>query len=184
MKFHAQFFTGIRKKVSCQELNANGTKGGVLLSRLLCCLPLLLLLTGNGFLASSQSDAQLQTERIKIIVNRLRNNLSIPEDILISVVPKNKRLISVERTKEPHDAFILCFEQDFLDSLDDSDLTAAIAHELGHVWIFTHHPYLQTELLANQIALKMVTKESLEKVYERVWKDTGTKRDIGDLLGE
>jgi len=62
-------------------------------------------------------------------------------------------------------------------------LSASIAHELGHVWIFTHHPYLQTELLANQIALKVVTREELERVYEKVWKDKG-KGDLKDFLGE
>jgi hypothetical protein len=184
MKFHLRSLYASRGKVSRQESSASGTKGRVLFSGFVCCLALLLFLTGNGLLANNQPDTEHQTERIRAIVNRLRNDLSIPEDILISIVPKNKRLISVEQTKEPHNAFLLSFEEDFLDTLDDSDLTAAIAHELGHVWIFTHHPYLQTELLANQIALKVVTKKSLERVYERVWKDTGTKRDIEDLLGE
>ena len=77
---------------------------------------------------------------------------------------------------------MLSLDRNFLDTLDDSELTAAIAHELGHVWIFTHHPYLQTELLANQIAMKVVTRESLEKVYQRVWKDKGTKGDIEEFL--
>jgi predicted Zn-dependent protease len=67
--------------------------------------------------------------------------------------------------------------------LDDNELSASIAHELGHVWIFTHHPYLQTELLANQIALKVVTRENLEKIYEKVWKDRG-KGDLREFLGE
>ncbi|MCI0721982.1 MAG: hypothetical protein L0338_23875, partial [Acidobacteria bacterium] len=63
------------------------------------------------------------------------------------------------------------------------ELSASIAHELGHVWIFTHHPYLQTELLANQIALRVVAREDLEKTYEKVWKDKG-KGDIKEFLGE
>ena len=67
--------------------------------------------------------------------------------------------------------------------LDDNELSASIAHELGHVWIFTHHPYLQTELLANQIALRVVTRENLEKIYEKVWKDKG-KGDLKEFLGE
>ena len=90
----------------------------------------------------------------------------------------------MERSKDRHKAFILSLDQNFLDTLGDSELTAAIAHELGHVWIFTHHPYLQTELLANQIAMKVVTRESLEKVYDRVWKDKGTKGDLKGFLGE
>ena len=42
----------------------------------------------------------------------------------------------------------------FLDTLTDDEVEAEVAHELGHVWIFTHHAYLQTEGLANQIAMR------------------------------
>ena len=48
-----------------------------------------------------------------------------------------------------------------------------VAHELGHVWIYTHHPYLQTEQLANQIAMRVVSRESLDSVYGKVWADAG-----------
>ena len=44
-----------------------------------------------------------------------------------------------------------------------------VAHELGHVWIFTHHPYLQTEAGANQIAERLVARQTLERVYAKVW---------------
>jgi hypothetical protein len=32
-------------------------------------------------------------------------------------------------------------------------LRAVIAHEFGYIWIFTHHPFFQTEALTNQKAL-------------------------------
>jgi len=54
---------------------------------------------------------------------------------------------------------------------------------LGHVWIFTHHPYLQTELLANQVALRVVSRENSERIYEKVWKDKG-KRGLKEFLDE
>ena len=75
------------------------------------------------------------------------------------------------------------FDENFLSTLDDAELSASIAHELGHVWIFEDHPYLQTELLANQVALRVVTRENLASIYERVWKDKG-KGDIKEFLGE
>ena len=75
------------------------------------------------------------------------------------------------------------FDETFINGLEDSELSASIAHELGHVWIFTHHPYLQTELLANQVALKVVSRENLESIYEKVWKDKG-KGDFKEFLGE
>ena len=53
--------------------------------------------------------------------------------------------------------FKLAIDVAFLEALTDDELEAAIAHELGHVWVFTHHPHLQTEELANQIALRVVS---------------------------
>jgi Zn-dependent peptidase ImmA (M78 family) len=58
-----------------------------------------------------------------------------------------------------------------------------VAHELGHVWIFTHHPYLQTEQLANQIAMRLVARETLEPIYEKLWKRLGVTGDLSTYLG-
>jgi hypothetical protein len=143
-----------------------------------------LLFPANQLRASSKLEAKRSNKRIQSIVDRLRIDLSIQEDVFVSVVADNKRLVSVERCKKRRNVFMLSFDHNFLSTLDDTELTAAIAHELGHVWIFTHHPYLQTELLANQIALKVATRESLERVYEKVWKDKGTKGSLKDFLGE
>jgi len=143
----------------------------------------LLFFSGNKLFGNNRPEARRGTKRIKAIVDRFRHDLSIAEKVSISVVAKNDRLVSVERSKERRGAFILSFDENFLITLDDSELSASIAHELGHIWIFTHHPYLQTELLANQIALKVVTRENLEKVYEKVWKDKG-KGDIKEFLGK
>lgn len=184
MKFHLRSHHASQKKSPRQHGRTGGIDGRWLCSALVCCLPMLLLLSGECLLGGTKPEADSRIERVRTIVDRLRNNLSIPNEVFVSIVPKNKRLISVERTKDARAAFILSFDGNFLDTLNDNELTAAIAHELGHIWIFTHHPFLQTELLANQIAMKAVTRESLEQVYERVWKDTGTKRDIQDLLGQ
>ena len=116
-------------------------------------------------------------------MDRFRQDLSIRERVIVSVVAKNEKLVSVERSKHRPGTFVLSFDENFLSTLDDHELSASIAHELGHVWIFTHHPYLQTELLANQIALRVVTRENLEMIYEKVWKDKG-KGDLKQFLGE
>jgi hypothetical protein len=146
-------------------------------------LPWLLFLAGSNLFGSTRPEEKRGTARIKTIIDRLRRDLSISEQVLVSIVPKNDKLVSVERSKHRRGAFVLSFDENFLSSLDDNELSASIAHELGHVWIFTHHPYLQTELLANQIALRVVTRESLEKTYEKVWKDKG-KGDLKAFLGE
>ena len=58
-----------------------------------------------------------------------------------------------------------------------------MAHELGHVWIYTHHPFLQTEELANEIAMRVVSRELLESLYQKVWERTGTKGKLTYLPG-
>jgi Zn-dependent protease with chaperone function len=111
-------------------------------------------------------------------VDDFRTRLTIPDAVAVSIVPENKLVVSVERLRDRDLGFTVTFEADFLESLDEAELGAVIAHELGHVWIFTHHPYLQTEELANEIALRVVSRKSLDGVYEKVWKRTGTKGDL------
>ena len=116
-------------------------------------------------------EAALQEE-----VDALRSRLSIPVAVSASIVEVNPLLVSVEASKDAAGAFLLSFERRFLANLTADELRAVIAHELGHVWIFTHHPYLQTERLANDVAMRVVSRESLEHVYAKVWQQGGTRR--------
>src|SRR5690606_8568096 len=81
------------------------------------------------------------------------------------------------------DAFVLSVQGDFLDQLADDELEAMVAHELGHVWIYTHHPYLQTEQLANRVAMRRVSREQLARVYVKVWGASGYKQELAEFLG-
>ena len=65
--------------------------------------------------------------------------------------------------------FVISVDREFVQELNHAEVEAAIAHELGHVWIYTHHPYLQTEQLANRIAMRLVSREMLVEVYQTVW---------------
>ena len=89
--------------------------------------------------------------------------------------------MSVERMKGQDGAFSLLIEEGFLEGLSEDEVTAIVAHELGHVWIFTHHPFLHTEELANDIAMQAVSRETLEEVYTKVWKYTGEKGTLAYL---
>ena len=123
-------------------------------------------------------------KRLQVVVDDLARQLALPAIVTATIVQTNALMVSVEPEKGREDAFVLSFEDAFLDGLDDDGLRAVIAHELGHVWIFTHHPYLQTELLANSVAMRVVSRQSLEKVYDRVWQRSGTKGDIAHFLGQ
>jgi hypothetical protein len=118
------------------------------------------------------------------VVDDLARRLALPATVTATIVRTNALLVSVEPQAGKAAAFVLSFEDSFLVGLDEEGLRAVVAHELGHVWIFTHHPYLQTERLANSIAMRVVSREDLEKVYDKVWQRGGTKGDLVQFLGQ
>jgi hypothetical protein len=124
------------------------------------------------------------TARIQRVVDDLRLRLAIANEVAVVMVDANPLLVSVETAGGRPGAFRLSFQAGFLGELSGEELEAVIAHELGHVWIFTHHPYLHTEQLANSIAMRAVSRDSLTRVYEKVWRHSGQKGDLVRFLGE
>ena len=122
-------------------------------------------------------------KKLQLLVKQLKTRLSIPAAVSVSIVARNPLMMSIEAPKDQKGVFLLAIDAAFLGTLTDDELEAAIAHELGHVWVFTHHPYLQTEELANQIAMRAVSRQSLEQVYAKVWERGGTKGDLARFLG-
>ena len=106
---------------------------------------------------------------VQMLVDALRAELTIEHDVIVEVVADNPLKASVAPIKGSDGAFRLSLDKAFLRRLNQADLRAVIAHELGHVWIYTHHPFLQTEQGANEIALLAVPRESIERVYGKVW---------------
>jgi hypothetical protein len=118
------------------------------------------------------------------IVDTLRAALPIPNDVQIALVIYQPLVFTVEPMDPRKDHFRLSMEIGFLLMLDDDELRAALAHELGHVWIYTHHPYLQTERLANNIGLRLANRDSFERLYRKLWAYEGTTGvPIDELLG-
>ena len=130
---------------------------------------------------SSGAQASDQLERIQRVVADLKSQLAISQTVDVKIVETNARLFSVAPVEHGRATFLLSVEEDFAQALSDAELKAAVAHELGHVWIFTHHPFLQTEELANQVALRLVSRDTLDRVYEKVWQRTGSKGDLAYL---
>jgi hypothetical protein len=122
-------------------------------------------------------------QRIQEIVNNFMLRLTMPQRVAVEVVPKNPLVVSVE-FDDSRVGFVLSVQEDFVGELTEEELQAAIAHELGHVWIFTHHPFLQTEALANQIAQRLVPRDSLVQVYEKVWRRQGARGDLARFVGD
>ncbi|MEZ5286396.1 MAG: M48 family metalloprotease [Vicinamibacterales bacterium] len=123
------------------------------------------------------------TRRLQEVVDAIRARLGIERAVGVTVVDRNPYFVSVIAPREKDGPFTVEVEETMLNLLADDELEAALAHELGHVWVFTHHPYLQTELLANQIALKTVSRDALMRVYQKVWERNGMKGDVTAFLG-
>jgi hypothetical protein len=122
-------------------------------------------------------------EKLHIVVSDLKTRLEMSAPVIVSIVPKNALMMSTEAPADHRRPFRLVIDAKFVVDLTEEELEAAIAHELGHVWLFTHHPYLQTEELANQIAMRAVTRAALERVYEKLWKHVGARGDPARVLG-
>lgn len=115
---------------------------------------------------------------VQKLVNAMRKELELTHAVTVEVVVHNPLKASVEPVKVVTRqgtlrSFRLSIERAFLEKLTADELRAVVAHELGHVWIYTHHPYLQTEQLANAIAMRVVPRDNLVKVYSKVWAEAG-----------
>lgn len=131
-----------------------------------------------GPLTSGAESIPTRERQIQASVDELRAKLSIAEPVSVALVPSNRLVVSVERERDRSAGFALKLEDHFVAQLSDAELYAVLAHELGHVWIFTHHPFLQTEEQANEIALKVVERQTLSDVYDKVWARVGEKGSI------
>ena len=136
-----------------------------------------------GSSADGVGSAESTVATLQLLVSDLKERLSLPAPVVVTIVPSNTLMMSVEAPSDGNGPFVLSIDADFLETLTDDEIEAAIAHELGHVWVFTHHPFLQTEELANQIAMRAVSRESLDRVYEKVWARGGNKGDLVRFSG-
>lgn len=169
----------LRVRSSCATLTRVLTWSSLAVVLLSAHRPVPLGAQSAGWMAPTPQSSSM----IQRLVDDFRTRLAIDPPIAVSVVPTNARIVSVSPPRASDQAFELVIERAFLNVLSDDELSAVIAHELGHVWVSTHHPYLQTELLANTIAMRVVTRESLERVYEKMWSRDGRKGDLLRFLG-
>jgi hypothetical protein len=148
----------------------------------LLCLASTLATSGSaGASEEAAALAAAESRRIQELVDAVRMELAVSHVVSVELVATNPLKASVEPVKGAAGTFRLSLERAFLEQLTPVELKAVIAHELGHVWIYTHHPYLHTEQLANQIALRVVSRESLDSVYGKVWPDAAGRGSLPRL---
>lgn len=156
----------------------------------LAAAALVLCLLGYGLdvgqAEASERERSLREARlaeVQRLTDDMRAGLSIQPQVIVAFVDRNPLVASVQPPKQPDGAYVLSMEVGFVDTLADDELEAVVAHELGHVWIYSNHPYLQTEQLANRIAMRRVTRDSLERVYEKLWGSGALKGSLSNFLG-
>jgi len=151
---------------------------------LLSLLPLHL----NFLPAGLNSSVARGIERSEIVVlqeltDDIRTRLQISVQVQVTLVEHNPLVMSVETQSGRAGPFMVTIDRGFINQLSREEVEAAIAHELGHVWIYTHHSYLQTERFANDIAMRVIHRSAFEPVYKKVWARTGIAGNLIEFLG-
>lgn len=132
--------------------------------------------------AEGGTDAERQAQAQQV-VDVLRGQLGITAAVSVTIVDRDPRVVSVRARRDGSGGFALSVERAFVGTMSDEQLQAALAHELGHVWIATHHPYLQTEQLANRVAMRVVSREQLVEVYRALWGAEALHGGLETFLG-
>ena len=127
--------------------------------------------------------AETSVVSLQDLTDDLRGRLQISERVHVTLVDHNPLVMSVETLAGRTGPFVISVDREFIQELNREEVEAALAHELGHVWIYTHHPFLQTERLANDIAMRVVSRAAFEPVYEKVWARTGIKGNLIEFIG-
>lgn len=131
----------------------------------------------------SRDGGRTETSELQTVTDDLRERLQINERVHVELVEHNPLVMSVETLAGRTGPFVITVDRDFIHELNISETEAAIAHELGHVWIYTHAPYEQTERLANDVAMRVIDRSAFEPVYEKVWSRTGIRGNLIEFLG-
>ena len=153
---------------------------------LLWLLPLRLdFLPGVSTAWISRDVARTEIAVLQDVTDDLRTRLHIAEQVNVEIVDHNPLVMSVAARKhygEDRD-IVITIDRGYIHDHNPTETEAAIAHELGHVWIYTHAPFVQTERLANDVAMRVINRSAFEPVYEKVWARTGIRGNLIEFLG-
>jgi hypothetical protein len=151
--------------------------------RVFVCVVLFLCATGvQAEGVSSKGNQPVRNPRLEKIATGLAEALEIRKRVQVAIVPENDRIISVEPFVSG-EGYRVEIEGAFLNQLSDDEVIAALAHEMGHVWIDSHQPYVQSETLANEVALRVVPRKPMETLYTKLWAYLGINGNLEETLG-
>jgi hypothetical protein len=151
---------------------------------LLWLLPLRLeALPAGSAAAARPAEEKTAIASLQLLTDDLRGRLEIQQRVQVELVDHNPLVMSVETLSGRSGPFVISVDREFIHELTHDEIEAALAHELGHVWIYTHEPYAQSERLANEIAMRVVSRSAFEPVYEKVWSRTGIKGNLIEFIG-
>lgn len=155
-------------------------------SRPIAALRVVVAVLGLGLVAATRASAGPADDSLETLqraADNLRARLGITHAVTVSVVTSNVRAFSMTPPPAAGAPFTVEIDAAFLATLVDDEVTAALAHELGHVWIATNRPFLHTERLANDVAMRVVTRSSLARVYRKMSAHTGLTTNELAYLG-
>jgi hypothetical protein len=158
-------------------------KGNLVGALRVLLLVVVVVVQGIELTAFTPKTTGTRVARLDEVAGGLATAMGVPKRVEVVLVARNDLIVSVEPMLPPDDGYRVIFEQKFFDQLTDDEVSAALAHEIGHVWIYSHFPFLQTEALANEVALKVVSRKPLESLYGKLWAYTGITGNLNELLG-
>src|SRR5262245_55255836 len=95
-------------------------------------LPFLFIYISHHAVAKPATSAEETAKRVQVIVTDLEARLQMTQHVDVAFVPTETRMVAVQRVRGDagtSGAFIIRLDQEFFDSLDEEELTAALAHE-------------------------------------------------------
>jgi len=146
-------------------------------------VPMLLFFSGSKLLGSTKPDGKPSIKRIKAIIDRFRQDLSITEKVSISIVARNERLVSVERSRarygDSHSrstkpSSMAWMKMSSVPRLHTNWGTSGSSHT---TLIFRQNSW------QIRLRLRVVSREELERIYAKVWRNNGDV-DMKEFLGE
>ena len=122
-------------------------------------------------LSATEPIAEMSTiVSLQDLTDDLRGRLHITERVHVTLVDHNPLVMSVETLGGRTGPFVITVDRDFIQELNQPEVEAAIAHELGHVWIYTHQPYRADRSgWPTTSRCASINRSAFEPVYEKVW---------------